>query len=166
MLQDREETGKDVQCCFCDLSITQCFLTLHGDGQCRALDLRSEISLIFRCGFSFSEGISLACTQVPKEPQFPHPHPCAGGTSWDLVQRMLIVAEEGLWNGLVPGGQAGDSSPSATAGALLSPGLRKSWSPGIKVSFILQASPSLGFTLKGPHNPVFLWGCLQPRDSG
>lgn len=121
MLPGREETGKDVQCCFCDLSITPCFLTLQGDGQGGTLDLRREKSLIFKCGFGFSEGINLQHT----EPHSAHPHPCPGGTcgtSWALVQSPG-TAHQGrtcgcslwLWNALVgqhspvPGGQAGDS---------------------------------------------------------
>lgn len=76
MLQDREEIGKDAQCCFCDLSITRWFLTLPGDGQCLFLPwgqercgsthgLGREKSFVCKCGFNFSEGISLASTQVP-----------------------------------------------------------------------------------------------------
>lgn len=76
MLQDREEIGKDAHCCFCDLSITRWFLTLPGDGQYLFLPwgqercgsthgLGREKSFICKCGFNFSEGISLASIQVP-----------------------------------------------------------------------------------------------------
>lgn len=119
MLPDREETGKDVQCCFCDLSITRCFLTLQGDGQGSALDPRREKSLIFKCGFSFSEGISLDSNTAPLTSPTSLPR-------WDLWHQLGFGAnahEERtrgcslwLWNALVgqhslvPGRQAGDSS--------------------------------------------------------
>lgn len=171
MLPDREETGKDVQCCFCDLSITRRFLTWCGDGQCGALDLRREKSLIFKCGFSFSAGISLASdthrlTHIPAQlgPVAP-----AGlwGKALALHMREALVAIPygcGMpsWpsTALCQGGRLGTAYTSATARALLSPGLRKSSFPGIKISFILWASPSPWFKPRGPHNPVFLWGCL------
>lgn len=106
MLPDREETGKDAQCCFCDLSITRCFLTLPGDGQCSTPDLRSEKSLIFKCGFSFSGGISLASLTSPISlPRWDLWHQLGSGAkpwlcSWGKNSWMILMAVE------CPGGPA------------------------------------------------------------
>lgn len=88
MLQDREETGKDAQCCFCDLSVTRCFLPWHGDGQCSTLDLRGEKSLIFKCG-----SVSLKGSALPTGANKHSLTQLTQLSRWDLWQQLGSGAE-------------------------------------------------------------------------